>query len=126
MEYSMKKTILAMGLVLLSSVALADKGSFVTDVKRVFTSNPNVFGGCMADVGRRVGNATDNPTDCTTWWVSFSCSGEFNPKETAYKMYDAAQISVALGTQLRIWVDDTKKHNGHCVAERVDILASTD
>lgn len=105
---------------IMTTSTFAAKADFEVTVNRLFTSNPDTFGGCMANVGRKISNIA--AVDCTSYWVSFSCSGELNPKDTAYHMYDAAQLSLALGNTIRVWVDDTKKHNGHCVANRVDIL----
>ena len=119
----MKSKLLLTVLLLSSTVLFAAKGSVKTTIQRTFISNPSVFGGCMADIGRRVSAALPE-LDCDSYWVTFSCSGDFNSKDIAYKMYDSALMSVALGTELLLWIDDSKKHNGHCYAERVDVLVT--
>ena len=39
-------------------------------------------------------------------------------------MYDSAQLAFVTGRRVRVWVDDTRKHNGFCFVTRIDVLAS--
>ena len=55
-------------------------------------------------------------------WVTFSCTGELTSKSSAMRLYDSAQLAFVTGRTVRIWVDDTKKHNGYCFASRIDVL----
>ena len=55
-------------------------------------------------------------------WVTFSCTGEPTSKSSAMRLYDSAQLAFVRGRTVRIWVDDTKKHNGYCFASRIDVL----
>ena len=54
--------------------------------------------------------------------VSFSCSGVFTEKDIAYRMFDQAQMAFAMERQVEIYVDDTKKHNGYCYGNRINVL----
>ena len=63
-------------------------------------------------------NATLN---CPSNWVTFSCSGTYNPKDIAYRKVDLAQMAKATGRPVTVLIDDTKKHNGFCYAWRLDI-----
>ncbi|MEP6358191.1 MAG: hypothetical protein ABJ084_03910 [Halioglobus sp.] len=60
--------------------------------------------------------------DCKANWVSFSCSGDFNSKEIGYQKLEAAQLAMMTGTMVSIRIDDSKKHNGYCFAQRIDNL----
>ena len=53
--------------------------------------------------------------------MSFSCSGDFTSKDIAYRMFDTAQMAYALGHQVAVVVDDTKKHNGYCYANSIQV-----
>mgnify|MGYP007032576530 CR=1 FL=1 len=76
------------------------------------------FGGCLAMM-------TDNSLEtksggaCTNW-ISFSCTGELNDEDTALRMFESAQIAFLTGREIRVDVDTTRKHNGHCMAVRFD------
>ncbi|MDZ7781808.1 MAG: hypothetical protein U5K56_02295 [Halioglobus sp.] len=75
------------------------------------------FGGCMAAV-------TPPPSEqlsanCNTAWVTFSCDGTFNPRSTANAKLSAAQLAYVAGTPVQLTVTDSKKHNGHCFATRI-------
>ena len=63
--------------------------------------------------------------DCpTSKWVTFSCTGVHTSKTSALRMYDSAVLAFAMGRTVRVWVDDTKKHNGYCFVSRIDVEAS--
>ena len=74
------------------------------------------FGGCMVLLDTQ---ATGN--NCTTSWVSFSCTGDFNSPATGFKKYDTAVLGQFTGNRIAVFVDDARKHNGHCYAIRVDV-----
>lgn len=81
------------------------------------------FGGCMAalDVA-----PSDSGLDCPVGgkWVTFSCTGVHTDKAAALRMFDSAQMAFITGRRVRVWVDDTRKHNGHCFVSRIDVLSS--
>jgi len=89
------------------------------NVVRTLVADQERFGGCMAKLDRAL---SDYFLDCPGSWVSFSCSGVFTTKDIAYRMFDSAQMAFALGRSVNVQVDDTKKHNGHCYAQRIDVL----
>ena len=65
---------------------------------------------------------SDKGLDCPKKSVSFSCSGVFTEKDVAYRMFDQAQMAFALERKVQIYVDDTKKHNGYCYGNRIEVL----
>lgn len=89
------------------------------NVVRTLVADEERFGGCMAKLDRALVNFG---LDCPGSWVTFSCSGTFTTKDVAYRMFDSAQMAFALGKSVSVQIDDTKKHNGHCYARRIDVL----
>lgn len=78
-----------------------------------------MWGGCLALL-------SDSPSnyglDCpSSNFVTFDCIGEFSAKSDALRLYDAAQLGYVTKKRVNIWVDDTRKHNGYCLATRIDI-----
>ena len=60
--------------------------------------------------------------NCQGQWVSFSCSGDFTGKDVAQRNFDMAQIALLTKVNVRIYADDTKKHNGVCFVRRIDLF----
>lgn len=77
-----------------------------------------VYGNCMVNLDKVVNE--QGLEGCAGNWVTFSCSGDFNPKDVGYRKFDAAQLAFYTGKEIRVYVNDQKKHNGVCYAERVD------
>ena len=116
------KQSMAIFLVLMATHALPGQATTVAvtaNVVRTLVADQDRFGGCMAKLDQVLANSG---LDCPGTWVSFSCSGTFTPKDIAYRMFDSAQMAFALGKLVSVQVDDTKKHNGHCYARRIDVL----
>lgn len=92
--------------------------SHVTDV---LLTTDGAFGGCMAKL--EVSPRAVAPT-CGANWVSFDCTGDFAADVVlAYRMLDQAQLAFASGKQIRVWFSEAQKHNGYCVANRVDLIS---
>lgn len=83
----------------------------------------DAFGGCMAalDVA-----PSESGLDCRAGskWVTFSCTGEHAARSAALRMFDSAQLAFVMERRVRVWVDDTRKHNGFCFVSRIDVLAT--
>lgn len=77
------------------------------------------YGDCMIHLDI---NISEVGLDCPGKWVSLSCSGDFNTKATASRMYDLALMTGAMGKKVTLRVTDSKKHNGYCVANRLDVV----
>lgn len=105
---------------LIASNAFARTESVDANVIRVLVSDEERWGGCMILINKSI---TDQGLDCGLYpWVSFSCSGDFNTKQAAGNMLDSAKMALALDMKLRLEITDTQKHNGACVAKRVDVF----
>ena len=90
----MRMTIVAACASLLIAPAFAAK---VTEkdvtVTRIMTDS-NFFGGCMAKLSP---NPKSLLPECNDDWISFSCTGEFMPKDMAGKLYSSAQLALVTG-----------------------------
>ena len=79
-------------------------------------AHDQLFGKCM------IRSTTFAPTNnCPAEWVSLDCSGEFGSKADSSRLLDISQMAFALGTSIYVVIDDAKKHNGFCVAARVEL-----
>jgi len=86
---------------------------------RTLVAGDGRWGGCMVSLDVDINTVLPN---CAKKWVTLSCTGDFTTKDAANRMFDSAMMGKALGKSIRIFVDDTKKHNGYCYAWRVDVL----
>ena len=84
---------------------------------RTLTTGDGRFGGCMVQLEESL---TDAGLNCTNW-VTFSCTGVHTSKDEGFRMFESAQMAFALDKTIVLEVDDSKKHNGHCYARRVDV-----
>ncbi|MEQ8861690.1 MAG: hypothetical protein RIC56_23865 [Pseudomonadales bacterium] len=105
-------------IVLLATGAHATTKAFRTSATRVLSDTSN-FGGCMVHLTK---TPLEEGLDCNGPWVSFSCSGDFAPRDAAVRNFEIAQIAVLTELTILVVVDDTKKHNGYCFASRIDLL----
>jgi len=102
-----------------SATAVADIQPVTAKIKRLLISSDGSFGNCM--VALDVGPETVLPA-CRAGWVSFSCDGTYMDKNSASKLLENAQISFLLDRVLKIYVDDSIRHNNYCVGVRVDLF----
>ncbi|CAG0958952.1 hypothetical protein ANRL2_00691 [Anaerolineae bacterium] len=100
----------------------AAEGGLTTTVARTLVTDPNVYGGCMAELDTALSSAVPAVNCGTSGWVSFSCSGAYVSKDLAFYMLDQAQLALSLNRKVYVSVDDTKKHNGYCFAKRIDVF----
>ncbi|MDA8554991.1 hypothetical protein N9K98_07240 [Luminiphilus sp.] len=77
------------------------------------------FGYCMAKVSPAPSSVS---SDCKTDWVTFSCSGDYNPKSVGQTKYDLAQLAYVVGKRLDLKLETTELHNDFCFATRVDVI----
>ncbi len=109
---------------LLTVPALAATATFEAEVRKTLTVADDRWGGCMVALSV---SPADEGLDCpATAWVTFSCSGEHASKSNALRMYDSAQLAFVTGRTVKVWVDDSKKHNGYCFVYRIDVNAPAD
>lgn len=101
----------------------ADTTSVTAKVTRTLAVADDRWGGCAVQLDASL--VDEGLANCDDRWVTFSCSGDHvSSKSNAMRMFDQAQMAFALGRQVRVYVDDTKTHNGFCFVDRIDVLAS--
>ena len=109
----------ALGLItaaaLIPSLAIGQMFVFPGSVEEILSSE-EFFGNCMVRIV-----PYSAPANCKDSWVSFDCSGDFNSKENSRRMFEVAQMAMALGKPVDVFVEDTERHNGWCTAKRIDI-----
>ena len=118
------KGIVALGIVALSlTPSTAAVQSFEAAVTRTLSAADDNFGGCMVALSEA---PSDHGLNCPVDknWVTFSCSGAHASKASAMRMLDSAQLAFATGRSVRVWVDDSRTHNGFCFVTRIDVLSS--
>ena len=106
--------------VLLTMPAQATTAQVTAEVRKTLTMSDDRYGGCMVALSV---SPSDKGLDCPAKWVTFSCTGTHTSKSNALRMYDSAQLAFVTGRTVLVWVDDTKKHNGHCFVDRIDVEA---
>ena len=109
--------------VLLTMPAQATTESVKAEVRRTLTVADERWGGCMVALSV---SPSESGLDCpANKWVTFSCTGTHTSKSNALRMYDSAQLAFVTGRTVEVWVDDTKKHNGYCFVDRIDVQAGS-
>ena len=106
-------------LVLLPSFAFAATQGKEVTVTGVLTDDTN-YGGCMARVDPAPN--TYGSVTCQGAYITFSCACTHTTKSDSQTKYSAAQLAFVTGGRLFVILDDSKKHNGFCYAQRVDNL----
>lgn len=104
--------------ILISGFASAVEGDVTGRVLKILTDESD-FSECMAFLSVPIANSGAN---CAGSWVSVGCSGAFGSKSNATSRLSALQLAYVTGTDVRVFVDDTRKANGSCYATRVDNL----
>lgn len=96
----------------------ADTASIRGEVTRLLTSESD-FGGCMVLLED---NVQDALPACRANWVTLSCDGSFLASNVSKRLLESVQIAYALEQPVRIYVDDSRRINGYCLAFRVDLV----
>lgn len=104
---------------LASTAALGATAALTGKVNRVMIKNDGGFGGCMAQLS--VNPKAALPA-CGGGWVTFSCTGDFTDRVSAYRSIDQAQLAVAANKNVLVVIDDSRRHNGYCFATRIDVM----
>ena len=76
------------------------------------------YGDCMAGLNKQL---SEYISGCPGNWVTLSCDGTYNSKDAGQRKFESAQLALALGYRASVYVDNTKKHNGFCYAQRMEI-----
>ena len=113
----MTRLIILFMLVTVSGPTLSAASWLDATVERTLVEN-DAFGLCMALIAP--GPETVLPS-CGSGWVTFSCSGDFNSKSAGNLKFQTAQLALLTDEEIGLWIDDARKHNGYCFAQRIDL-----
>ena len=114
----MKKLILSLVLVVMSSPTYSDTAWIKDAIIKQVLNQSNAYGECMFFLDTAI---ADSGLDCPDRWVALSCDGTFNNRAVAARMYDLGLMAIALDKKVSVLVDDTKTHSGYCVVKRMDM-----
>jgi hypothetical protein len=81
------------------------------------TLSGKLYGGCMVLLSTIIGNGCP-----TTGWVSLDCDAELTDPGAGERHYASALIAASLAKQVSIRIDNGLRINGHCVAQRIDVI----
>ena len=95
------------------AISMAAVEGQIGSIKRLLTDTEK-FGHCM------IFTTIESSIDCPNNWFSIDCKGSFNSKETTRRLWDSAQLAFATDSRVYLVANDQKKHNGYCVADRLD------
>lgn len=115
-----KRTISLLLLGAFAAALYADVVSMNARITRTMVVADDRWGGCAAQLS--VAPADHGLANCTSRWVTFSCSGVHTTKSRGLAMFDQAQTAFVLDRPVRIFVDDSKTHNGLCFVDRIQLL----
>jgi len=109
----------------IAAVAMMGAGMVSAEIVRIdgakvtqTLSEAGAYGDCMVLINKSI---SDVITSCPNGWVTFSCDGTYNSKDAGQRKFESAQLAMALGYRINLFVDNVKKHNGYCYARRIDI-----
>ena len=98
----------------------ADTARITAFIEATRVTGDGTFGGCMASLSK---DPAEVLPACKSSWVTFSCDGTYTDPVLAYRMLDQAQLALATGMKVLVFVDDSKMHNGYCLASRINVIA---
>jgi len=116
-KITVKKSILilAISIVLLNVPSQAEEFWRTGTIKR--TLSDKKFGGCMVQLSTGISNGCP-----ANGWVSLDCDATYLQYRAGERHYASALIAASIGKQVSILIDNAQKHDGYCVARRVDVI----
>lgn len=96
-------------------------------VDRIVATNGDVFGGCLVVPDSRLKTF---PTTCPSAFFSLDCSDQNAQggswKADAQRKLDLIHLARLTGEQVQVTLNDARKVNGWCVADRVDSIPAAE
>lgn len=121
MIFLMARTVaVAIILTLCASPVVADSAHISAFVQQTRVTGDEAYGGCMAALSKSPKNMLPA---CKNTWVTFSCDGTYTDPVRAYRMLDQAQLALATGMRVLVFVTDEKMHDGFCLATRISVAS---
>ena len=98
-------------------VQAAVKTYSVTPGKILLSENTE-YGGCLVEP-----NTSLDTLNCNSKWVTLDCAGALGgSKPAAQRKLDAIMLARATKGKVSLRIDDSKKINGWCYADRVTFI----
>lgn len=97
---------------------VATTANMRTGISRATATAEGEFGGCMILLKDE---PSEEGLDCRSSWVTLDCDGKFHDKTDAKRMFDSAQLAFIARWDIRVWLDDERKHGAHCLVTRIDV-----
>ena len=113
--------ILAIATVLFSSSASALVYYGSATISRLLTVD-TTYGSCMALISAMPPGVSCSSPSGAVGWVTFACDGTYGNKTANNQRFSQAHLSLVTGNEVVVYVDDSKKINGHCYSNRIDVL----
>ena len=107
--------------IVMCSAALSGTTSVTTNIKRVYATPSDKWGGCMVRTESRY-----NKVNCNQNWLTLDCEGavDGNTKSAGQRRFDVATLALLTGQKAKFRINDEIKINGYCYADRVELIAS--
>ena len=119
MSEKMKKIVGTM-LLISSGLAKGADGVVVASVTQVLVDDA-AYGGCMVRISPSP--STELGT-CGADFITLDCDGAFTTSKQSQRKLDSSNLSLVTGNRMAVYFTDTKKHNGYCLATRIDTVAN--
>ena len=114
-----KISIICVGVFLLTSAVSVNAATIWAVGKISRTLSSPDLGGCTIILAKPVTIGEGCPENSTA--VSLDCEGVFVDKSVAARNYASAVVAASLGKTVSLRINNEQKHNGYCVANRLDI-----
>lgn len=111
--------VLLSALMTMSVSVIAENATFDAEVNRVLIDDSN-YSGCMVSLST---DPQSKVANCGAEWVTLDCLKNFpeSSGSIATNKLSQAQLALVTGRSVRVRVTDTRKANGYCFAQRIDV-----
>ena len=119
----MKKILIGLLIAFVAIPAGAATKKVYTGVNRIVMSDSTEYGGCLIQPSKRI---YTSGTTCPFKYISLDCAnvtgGEGSSKADGQRRLDLALLARLTNVELAFTINDARKVNGWCVADRVEML----
>ena len=115
MKKNMIKGLVLATLLTLPTISMATDFWKSGTINRVLV-HTGAYGKCMLNISVILGNG------CPSSWISLDCEGKYTDKGDGDRLLQVALIAQTMNKKISVQVDNSKKHNGYCIARRIDIM----
>ena len=111
----MKRILVCVLMLCCPLVAVGDV-AFISTVSRTLLTSDAEFGGCLVKPNASISSRLN----CPDTWVTLDCAGTLGGSKAAgQRRFDAVTLAVLTGQKVTFRINDERKINGWCAADRV-------